>query len=332
MRLNCDPKGCGLNDHLTLDGTLGGMFALTRALFAVSITEVEEVSAWDPDVRLFQIAEEGTEEVIGSFYLDPFFRPIKTRRHIMAPIFEHPKTALISTTIRPPPWDHLSIDLTFEHTATLFHEFGHVLQFLLARQTGLRGGENIDVDISEVLSQFMEHWLFESSILQTLAHFSQSEGEIPAELIDQLTRERKMDKLNQLAHRVFLSELEFEYYMRSADEEESIVAMQHRIATDHIAHDPLAKSDLGPLKAIVGNNASGKRIAQYRYLLSEMISTDLFKCFRAIDLNNQNDMRELGLRFRKTLLEPGARVNRQAYEDFTGRPLSTDCLFEFYEI
>lgn len=180
--------------------------------------------------------------------------------------------------------------------------------------------------------QFMEHWLFEKSVLETLAHFSQSEDGIPEEAMDKATKERKLNKAHQLAHRVFLGELEFEYNMRSVDQEESIVAMQHRIATDHIGHNQPAKNDLDPLMGLVENNARDKRIAQYRYLLSEIVSADLFRSFKEIDANNQQDVRELGLRLRRLLLEPGALMSTSAIEEFTGRKISPEALFELYEM
>ena len=142
-----------LRKHLTMDGTLGAMFALTRALFAVSIVEEKPANGWDHEVRLFHVTEEDSGERLGSFYMDPYFRPIKTRLHVMAPILEDPKTAFVSTTIRPPVWDHLPTEIGLEDAATLFHEFGHVLQFLLSQRSGLSGGGNVPLDLSEVLPQ-----------------------------------------------------------------------------------------------------------------------------------------------------------------------------------
>jgi len=320
-----------LREFLTLDGTLGGLFALTRALFGIKITEDKDVDAWHREVRLFRVVEEDSNEPVGSFFLDPYFRPRKTRQTLMGPIFEEPKQAFIMTTIRSPVWNHLPTEMRYDDALDIFHEFGHVLQFLLANDRVLRVAGDKSVDVSEVLPQFMEHWLLEESILQTLAHFSQSVDGIPSEVVDKVRRQRLLQKTSEMSRRAFLGDLELQFYLRSDDAEESLVALQHRIANQHIPHDLPAKHDLTPLLSIAESNARGKHIAQYRYLLSEMISADLFSTFREGDINDPVEMRRIGTNCRRHLLEPVAFLDSQAFEKFTGRSLSTQALFGLYE-
>eukprot|EP00540_Astrosyne_radiata_P008495 CAMPEP_0116850028 /NCGR_PEP_ID=MMETSP0418-20121206/15931_1 /TAXON_ID=1158023 /ORGANISM="Astrosyne radiata, Strain 13vi08-1A" /LENGTH=240 /DNA_ID=CAMNT_0004481877 /DNA_START=1 /DNA_END=724 /DNA_ORIENTATION=+ len=238
------------------------------------------------------------------------------------------------TTIRSPVWNHLPTEMRYDDALDIFHEFGHVLQFLLANDRVLRVAGDKSVDVSEVLPKV-------STVYGTLAprgvhspdtgNFSQSVDGIPSEVVDKVRRQRLLQKTSEMSRRAFLGDLELQFYLRSDDAEESLVALQHRIANQHIPHDLPAKHDLTPLLSIAESNARGKHIAQYRYLLSEMISADLFSTFREGDINDPVEMRRIGTNCRRHLLEPVAFLDSQAFEKFTGRSLSTQALFGLYE-
>jgi Zn-dependent oligopeptidase len=154
-----------LSEYLTLDGTLAGLFALTRALFGIVIKEEVEspVNAWYPDVRLFHVLDDTTEVRLGSFYLDAYQRPIKAREAYMGQL--HSNLVYLNCSIPPSTWNDMPTQLKLSDALDLFHEFGHVLQFLLAKdQKGLLGSRNTPEDISEVVPQVSSGLLF---LLQT---------------------------------------------------------------------------------------------------------------------------------------------------------------------
>lgn len=155
-----------LRPYLTLDGVLGGAFGLSRALFRVVVheeTDDDQVNGWHSDVRLFHVFDEDSSRYLGSFYLDPYRRVTKSDQPFVGSIFERNRnTAMplvcLNCNIRPPVWDHMPTEVTLDDAQSLFHEFGHVLQYLLAQEEagGVFGAQNIQLDTEEVLSQVSE--------------------------------------------------------------------------------------------------------------------------------------------------------------------------------
>jgi len=155
-----------LRPYLTLDGVLGGAFGLSRALFGLVVheeTDKDQVNGWHPDVRLFHVYDEDKSLYLGSFYLDPYRRQIKSDQAFVGSIYEKSGNTVMplvcmNCNIRPPVWDHMPTEVTLDDSQTLFREFGHVLQYLLAQDDagGVFGAQNMQLDTEEFLSQVRE--------------------------------------------------------------------------------------------------------------------------------------------------------------------------------
>jgi Zn-dependent oligopeptidase len=135
-------------EYLTLDGVLMGMFGLTRALFGIEIQESESPCGWTNDVRLFHAVDETTKEHLASFYLDPYFRGTKARYCFLSPLGR--KSMFISAPIAPPSWNDMPTPLKFDDALALFHEFGHALQFILAKESPVPV-DRMPQDVSEMM-------------------------------------------------------------------------------------------------------------------------------------------------------------------------------------
>jgi Zn-dependent oligopeptidase len=135
-------------EYLTLDGVLMGMFGLTRALFGIEIQESESPRGWTNDVRLFHAVNETTKEHLASFYLDPYFRGTKARYCFLSPLGR--KSMFLSAPIAPPAWNDMPTQLKFKDALALFHEFGHVIQFILAKESPVPV-DHMPQDVSEMM-------------------------------------------------------------------------------------------------------------------------------------------------------------------------------------
>mmetsp|Transcript_17578 Transcript_17578/g.26684 ORF Transcript_17578/g.26684 Transcript_17578/m.26684 type:complete len:688 (+) Transcript_17578:224-2287(+) len=303
-----ESKKIDLTSHLSLDGTLQGLFAIARALFGVVISEDENPNGWNQDVRLFHITAGDVEERwIGSFYIDAYKRSTKTRSTLMAPLT--PRIVYMNINAKAPVWDDSPSPVCLEDVVAIFHEFGHVLQFILARDNSWYRPDSSSIDISEVMPQFMEHWVFEESMLQTLAHISGSATPIPDEVVTAIQKQRRNEKIEESLRRVFLGKLELDMFSRK-DNEESLVALQRRLVEDYVPHEPIPKSDLSPMVQLMEANGRLQRpVAQYRYLMSELISADLFLTCKEMGISNQDKMKKLGHSLQTLILEPGTQAD-----------------------
>lgn len=63
-----------------MPAVLQGLFQLAGRLFGITIEEAAgEAQVWSPDVKFFNIRDSESNEVIASFFLDPYSRPAEKR-------------------------------------------------------------------------------------------------------------------------------------------------------------------------------------------------------------------------------------------------------------
>jgi Zn-dependent oligopeptidase len=326
------PKEIDMSMYLSLDGTLGGLFAVSRALFGIVVKEAEknQVNGWYPDVRLFHLTDEDTGKDLGSFYLDPFRRPAKSWEIHVLPLT--PTKVVMNCAMIPPTWSTEPAPIQMSDARSLFHEFGHVLELLGAtHKDSLRGPTNKSYEASEVMSQFMEQWLFEESVLETLAFMSGAAEPIPKETMQDLKQQYVNNRRMELTEQLFMDNLELEYFLNDRGSE-SLVSMQHRIAAKYLGHSIPAKSDMRPLMKVFKCNTGGEHhgeVGHYRYLLGEIIAADLFNVFQQAGLENQEEMKRLGRMLKAQMIEPGAAVDMaRTIQEFTGRSVSPQAFFD----
>ena len=73
--------------------------------------------------------------------------------------------------------------------------------------------------------------------------------------------------------------------------------------------------------------AGGYAAGYYSYKWAEVMSADAFAAFEEVGLDNEQAVRELGRQFRATVLaRGGSQPPARVFEDFRGRPPSTDAL------
>jgi oligopeptidase A len=174
----------------------------------------------------------------------------------------------------------------------------------------------------------MEHFLLEEPVLQSLAHLSDSAKPFPTELVQKLREQRCAEKEQTMTQRAFLGQLELEMFL---DGSESLVALQRRLAEQYVPHRLPDKSALGPLLEIMVDNANEKHMCRYRYLWSEVMGADIYSLFQEVGVENQDKMRELGLRLRKIMIEPGGLLDGQAaFREFRGRDMSPEAMFAMF--
>jgi len=335
-----------MKDYLELESVMKGLFDLSKKLFGIEIVEDEKgANGWHRDVRLFHIYEEGVinEEAIGSFYFDPYQRLQKDMgcfamsiEHIRKPSSK-PLIA-ISMDINPPMWEDSVQTMDVQNVTNLFHEFGHSLQHLLGdvKLGAYSGAQLIEEDASEVISQFMEYWLFEGGMLQSISSHIESGEPLPLEAVNLIQQQRKATKANELLHRLFLGQLEVELNTTfDPHGDDSIISLQRKLAEKYCPHHLPPKGNIDPLIQIFQSNASGRSTQQYRYLFSELISADAFDAFLDNDGQILEDkvLRSRGMEFRKHFLNGGSkRSTIDAFKQFRGRQMNSTALLSRYDL
>ena len=166
----------------------------------------------------------------------------------------------------------------------------------------------------------MEYWLFQGTLLGKLSKHNESGETLPTKTIGILKERRVVMKLYELAHRLFLGQLELEMHSTFDPRgEESIIALQRKYSERYLLQDVLPKGNIDPIIQIFDSNSKGKNVAQYRYIWSEVMSADAFESFQEAGLENSCKMEKLGRDFRRDFLE-GKNLNfGDSFKSFRGR-------------
>ncbi|MFJ3957871.1 M3 family metallopeptidase [Arthrobacter sp. NPDC090010] len=163
----------GLRPYFELNNVIeNGIFFAAGKLFGLSFTERTDLTAYHPDVRVWEVFEEdGTP--LGLFLGDYFTRPSKRGGAWMNSLVEQSTFAgtspvVFNTLNVARPAEGEPALLTLDELRTVFHEFGHALHGLLSRVKYPRfSGANVPRDFVEYPSQVNEMWMFDPEVLES---------------------------------------------------------------------------------------------------------------------------------------------------------------------
>jgi thimet oligopeptidase len=197
---------------------------------------------------------------------------------------------------------------------TFFHEFGHLVHFMFARQPYASLQWPAEQDFTEAPSMMLEELMHAPAVLRRLSRHVKTGRPIPDSLIDRLEGADAFGRPREAAFQAALSEISVELHSHPAA----------RVNEDSVAHHALSSylnQELPqPTHFVtsfphIGSNGYGS--VYYTYLWSQVISKDLWSAF---DPRRPFDPGPAG-RYRDRVLRPGGgKPSRELVEDFLGRP------------
>ena len=328
-----------LKPYFPLNNVLEGLFKLAYNLFNIRIEESkDEVQVWDEDVKYFDIFNSDNDEKIASFYLDPFSRPGEKNGGAWmnvcinkSKLLNKKPVAYLICNGSPPLKDDGKVVkpslMTFNEVVTLFHEFGHGLQHMLTKvdESAAAGISNIEWDAVELPSQFMENWCYHKPTLKSFAKHYETNEEIPDELFNKLIENKNFNSGLGMLRQIYFSMMDLHLYSNEINSEQDILTVQKEFANKYLV-TPIIDSDRF-LCSFSHIFAGGYSAGYYSYKWAEIMSADAFGLFEEYDLEDKEKMRELGLKFRSTVLSLGGGTPPlQVFKKFRGRKPEIDAL------
>ncbi|MCS6947914.1 MAG: M3 family metallopeptidase, partial [Steroidobacteraceae bacterium] len=311
-----------LRPYFPLPRVLAGLFDVVTRLFGVELRERSGVPVWHPDVRYFEIFQNGT--LLGSFYLDPHARADKRsgawmdecRGRMRIGAQQSLPVAYLVCNFLPPAAGQPTL-LTHDDVVTLFHEFGHGLHHLLTQvdYPSIAGINGVAWDAVELPSQFLENYAWQRDVLAPMAVHWQSGAPLPAATLERLIATRSfhagLATLRQLEFALFDFRLHAEYdpargarVQQILDEVRAQVAVIRPPPWNRFAHS------FGHIFA--GGYAAG----YYSYKWAEVLAADAFAAFEERGIFD----RATAQRFLDTILSRGgSRDPLDAFIEFRGR-------------
>ena len=301
--------------YLPFNEVKQGILDTASTLFHVKFRREENVPAWDPSVETWDVID--GDKVIGRFYLDMHPREGKFSHAEMAPVLDGvrgkqlPEATLVCNFPKPTADDPGLME--YGDVVTFFHEFGHLMHWILGGQQQWAGisGITMEADFGEAPSQMLEEWMRSPQVLASFAHHHKTGEPIPAELVARMNKASAFGRGIWAARQNAYTAISYNIYKGAPD----------TIDPDEVDHAAITKYT--PFKPTPATHEwasfghlGGYSSAYYTYLWDKVIAEDFYSQF-----DHENLLAgPAPMRYRRTVLEPGGSVSaNDLVRNFLGR-------------
>ena len=319
-----------IKNYFSLDNTINGIFTTANKLFGLTFHEIEGISLYHPDVRIWEVKDKDGSH-IGIYLGDYFTRPSKRGGAWMSTFKDQSnldgteRPIVVNVCNFPPPVSGKPSLLSFEQVTTLFHEFGHGLHGLLTNVTYKSlSGTSVTRDFVEFPSQVLEHWASEPELMKVYAKHYQTGETIPDELINKMVSAGKFNQGFANTEYLAASFLDMDWHTLESSE-----------IQDTVSFEEASLNKIGLIDEIISRYrttyfqhifSSGYSAGYYSYIWAAVLDSDAFAAFK-----NSGDIfnPDFADNYRKFILEKGGTEDPMVlYEKFRGQKPNIDALLE----
>ncbi|HEY5326118.1 MAG TPA: M3 family metallopeptidase, partial [Mucilaginibacter sp.] len=206
-----------VKQYFEMNNTIQGMFTVYQKLFNISIHEAKGLPVWNDKIKSYELWMDGKK--MGTFFLDLYPRTNKYTHFETAPIAQYriangreilPVGTLIcnfpeGTATEPSLLDHQDV-------ITMFHEFGHLIHFLLCHPViSSQSAFGVKGDFVEAPSQFLENFCWNYDCLKLFAKNYKTGEVLPKSLFDKMKAAQNAGVSIQYIRQVSLAKIDFTY-------------------------------------------------------------------------------------------------------------------------
>jgi len=322
-----------LRPYFSTERVVSGMFQIVERLYGIAVKEKPGVAVWHPDVKYYQIEDEAGQ-FLGGFYADWYPREDKRGgawmdafiTGVALPGHFEPHAGAICGNMTAPLGDAPAL-LTHRDVETIFHEFGHLLHHCLSHvEIRSLAGTSVAWDFVELPSQIMENWCWEREALDLFARHYQTGEPIPEELFQKMKRARNFLSANLQMRQLGFGIVDLSLHLDYSPERDGDVLKYSRAIVQQFSAATLPDSHslLTGFTHLFGSPV-GYGAGYYSYKWAEVLDADAFSRFKIAGVFD----REVGLRFRETILSKGDSEDAtKLYKDFMGRDPDPNALLQ----
>ncbi|SCC51632.1 peptidyl-dipeptidase Dcp [Kosakonia oryziphila] len=297
-----------------------GVFWAASELFGIRFTERFDIPVYHPDVRVWEIFDTDGRG-LALFYGDFYARDSKSGGAWMGNFVEQStlngtQPVIYNVCNYQKPAAGQAALLSWDDVITLFHEFGHTLHGLFARQRyATLSGTNTPRDFVEFPSQINEHWASQPQVFAHYARHHQSGEPMPEALREKMLQATQFNKGYDMTELLSAALLDMNWHaladgagVNDVDEFEREAIRKEQL--DLAAVPPRYRSSY--FAHIFGG---GYAAGYYAYLWTQMLADDGYQWF----VEQGGLTRENGQRFREAILSRGNSSDlQQLYRQWRG--------------
>jgi len=324
-----------VREYFPIEAVFEGLFSITQNLFGLEYRDVSDRAAergrplWHEDVRLYEVRDKSTDQLLGEFYTDLHPRPNKYNHAAQFPLVPRKKWA-DGTVSRPvvalvcnftkPTAEKPSL-LSHGEVETFFHEFGHCLHTILTEADyGYFSGTSVARDFVEAPSQMLENWVWDAEVLKTFTRHYETGEPFPDEMLEGMLRARHLRSGLDAEYQLYLGMMDMRFHT-DPDGAVDTTAVNEQTRAECL----LLPSTPGTYSQAAFGHMTGYAAGYYGYLWSLVYAQDMFGRFRELGLLSP----EAGAYYREKILSRGG--TRDAIDlvtDYLGRAPSPDAFLQ----
>lgn len=325
-----------IKPYLQLEKMIEGAFHTASTLFGLTFRAVEDVSAYHPDVRIFEVLNADGQRM-ALFMADYFARPSKRSGAWMSSFQDQHKLAgeardeaqipmvvNVMNFAKAAPGEPVLI--TMDDARTLFHEFGHALHGMLSDVTyPSLSGTSVSRDFVELPSQLFEHWLTVPATLQRFAVHHETGEPLPPALLDKMRAALKFNKGFATVEFTASALVDMAFHDLNTAQAQDVdpMAFQAEVLAGLDMPEEIVMRHATPHFSHVFSG-DGYSAGYYSYMWSGVLDADAFQAFT--DAGDAFDS-ETAERLRRYIYSSGGSMDPEdAYKAFRGKLPTADAL------
>lgn len=323
-----------VSEYFPMERVVEGLFNISQTLFGIEMKDVTSkakelgLPLWHPDVKLYELTDKNTHELLGHMYTDLYPRAnkynhaacwgLRSRKVWPDGTVQKPLAALVCNFTKPTA-DKPSL-LPHDEVETFFHEFGHGLhQILTETSYGRFSGTAVARDFVEAPSQMLENWVWDAGALKLFAKHYKTGEPIPDKLVEGMKKARTLGSGIETQGQLYLGEMDQAFHTVPSGEVDTI-----KVANEVYARTTIYKAVPGTMFQASFGHLVGYEGAYYGYLWSLVFAQDLFTRFEEKGVLSP----EAGMYYRKRILARGGSMDEtEMLRDYLGRDPKTDAFY-----
>lgn len=322
-------------EYFPMERVVEGLINVAQGAFGIEMKDVTSNAAslnlplWHEDVKLYEVKDKASGEVLGHMYTDLYPRDnkyshaacwgLRSRKVWPDGTVQKPLAALVCNFTKPTA-DKPSL-LPHDEVETFFHEFGHGLhQMLTETSYGRFSGTAVARDFVEAPSQMLENWIWNSEVLKTFAKHYKTGEVLPDKLLNGMKAARTFGSGIETQGQLFLGRMDQAFHTVPSGEVDTT-----KVAGEVYEANTIYKAVPGTFFQAAFTHLNGYEGAYYGYLWSLVYAQDLWTRIEEKGVLNP----EAGMYYRKKILARGGSMDEmEMLRDYLGREPNMDAFYK----